>query len=76
MRLYIFEDMVEARYTVNKKAILKRANLRLEKIRVLLRLCHKMSYLSYKSYEYAMRLLNEVGKMLGGWIKHEQGKTV
>jgi hypothetical protein len=33
------DDLVEARYTRAKVAVLSRANLRLEKLRVLLRLC-------------------------------------
>jgi len=71
LALDVVEDLVEARYARNKQEHLKRANLRLEKLRVLLRLSHKMRYLDYKRYEYAMRQINEVGKMLGGWMKQQ-----
>ncbi len=71
LALDIVEDLVEARYTKNKQEHLRHANLRLEKLRVLLRLSHKMRYLDYKRYEYAMRQINEVGKMLGGWMKQQ-----
>lgn len=71
LALDVVEDLVEARYAKNKQEYLKRANLRLEKLRVLLRLSHKMRYLDYKRYEYAMRQINEVGKMLGGWMKQQ-----
>jgi hypothetical protein len=67
--LDIVEDLVEARYSRSKGAILKRANLRLEKLRVLLRLSFSSTYLSPKAFEQAAKDINEVGAMLGGWRK-------
>ncbi len=72
LALDLVEDLVEARYTRQKQHILKRANLRLEKLRVLLRISCEQRHLSHKSYEYAIRSINEVGKMLGGWIKQQE----
>ena len=72
LALDLVEDLVEARYTRNKQTILKRANLRLEKLRVLLRLCRETGYLSHNSHEFAMRAINEIGRMLGGWIKQQR----
>ncbi len=69
LALDVVEDVVEARYRRDKRPILAWANLRLEKLRVLLRLCRKLGYLPHTRYEYAMRTINEVGKMLGGWHK-------
>ncbi|MCB1813029.1 MAG: diversity-generating retroelement protein Avd [Candidatus Competibacteraceae bacterium] len=68
------EDLVEARYSRDKQAILHRINLRLEKLRLLLRLCHRQKFLSHEAYEHAMRALNESGHMLGGWIKQQSGQ--
>ena len=67
--LDVVEDLVEARYTKERGAILKRANLKLEKLRILLRLSYKMRYLSVNGYEFAIRRIDEVGRMLGGWRK-------
>ena len=75
LALDIAEDLVEARYSRDKQAILRRANLRLEKLRVLLRLCHRLRYLPHAGYEHAARSINEVGRMLGGWIKEQQGRA-
>ncbi|MBT3196080.1 MAG: diversity-generating retroelement protein Avd [Gammaproteobacteria bacterium] len=72
LALDIVEDLVEARYSNNKREILRRANLRLEKLRVLLRISNKQKFLDYKRYEYAMQEINQVGKMLGGWLKQQQ----
>jgi hypothetical protein len=72
LALDVVEDLVEARYTSEKRAILKRANLRLEKMRVLLRLSHELRYLSHTSYEYAAKALSETGRMIGGWQKQQE----
>ena len=68
----IVEDLIEARYARDKQAHLRRANLRLEKLRVLLRLSQRLHYLDHKRFEYAMKCINEVGKMLGGWLRQQQ----
>ena len=69
LALDLVEDLVEARYSRDKRMILQRANLRLEKLRVLLRLSYELRYLDYKRYETVCRDINEVGKMLGGWLR-------
>jgi hypothetical protein len=72
LALDLLEDLVEARYTRHKAEVLKRANLRLEKIRVLLRLSHQQRFLSHGAFEHAIRAVDETGRMLGGWIKQER----
>jgi len=76
LALDIAEDLIEARYSGDKQAILRRANLRLEKLRILLRLSHRLRYLPHQGYEHASRSVNEVGRMLGGWIKERQERGV
>ena len=70
----VVEDLVEARYSTQKMLILKRADLRLEKLRVLLRLTHQLGYLPHAGYEHAAKSVNEVGKMLGGWLRQQGEK--
>jgi hypothetical protein len=72
LALDVVEDLVEARFSRDRQAMLKRANLRLDKLRVLLRLSHKLRYLPHNSYEHAMKAINETGRMLGGWLKQGQ----
>ena len=72
LALDVAEDLVEARYSRNKRSVLARANLRLEKLRVLLRLCHQLGYFPHARCENAMGCVNEVGAMLGGWLKQQQ----
>jgi hypothetical protein len=74
LALDIVEDLVEARYSRDKQHLLKCINRRLEKLRILLRLCHQLQYLPHQGYEHAMRELNDAGRMLGGWIKQQEGQ--
>ena len=71
LALDMVEDLTEAGYSRERIPILKRCNLRLEKLRLLLRLCHDLQYLAHRQYEHAMRELFQAGKMIGGWRRSE-----
>jgi len=75
LALDVVECLVEARYSKQKYLLLKRVNLHLEKIRVLLRISYEEKYLPHKGYERSIVLINEFGRMLGGWIKQQEGKN-
>jgi len=66
------EELVEARYSKDRTESLQKFNLKLEKLRVLLRICYECRYLPHKSYQHSMIALNEIGKMAGGWIKQQK----
>ncbi len=63
----LLDLLVEAKYTRNKLAILDRANLRLEQMRFQVRLTHDEKLMSTHQYEVAARLIDEVGRLVGGW---------
>ena len=65
LALDIAEDLVVARYSHDKQAILRGINLKLEKLRVLLRLSHRLCYMPRAGYEHAARSVNEVGCLRG-----------
>ena len=66
------ELLIEATYTRDgKRDLLRRANLNLEKLRYLFRLCKDMDLVNLRRYEHASRCINEVGKLVGGWIKSQ-----
>lgn len=67
--LTVLEALVEATYTRRPDAALARANLELEKLRLLFRLAHDLKLLDHRRYEHAARSLDEVGRMVGGWRK-------
>jgi hypothetical protein len=64
--------LVQAVYTRRKLELLKQANLNLERLRYMIRLCYDLKLFSLKGYEYVSREINEVGKQVGGWIKQQQ----
>ncbi|MCP4118426.1 MAG: diversity-generating retroelement protein Avd [Desulfobacteraceae bacterium] len=69
----IAEWLVEARFSKNKRESLRKIDMGMERLRILLRLCHDMAYLDHKGYEFASRKINEAGKMVGGWRKQQEG---
>lgn len=48
---------------------LRRADLQLAQLRVWLRLVRDLEIVSIRRYEHATRLLNEIGRLLGAWLK-------
>ena len=71
LALDIVEELVEARYASQKHEQLQAVNRKLERLRILLRLAHHFQALPHQQYEFAMRALDEVGRMVGGWIKQQ-----
>lgn len=65
----IARGIIKANKTKNKRPFLYEIDIKLDELRMLLRLAHDRKYLSHKSYEHSSKLLSEIGKMLGGWIK-------
>ena len=67
--LDVLEALIEATYTRDRRRHLARANLGLEKLRVLFRLAAELHHLDLRRYEYAARLIDEIGRLIGGWQK-------
>jgi len=67
--LDVVERLIEATYTRARRPALQAANLGLEKLRVLFRLATEMRYLDDRRYEHAARSLDEVGRLIGGWMR-------
>ncbi len=65
--------LIEATYTRERLPLLRKANVQLEQLRYLIRLCHDFKLLSAKQYAYISNELNEVGKRVGGWIRSQGG---
>ena len=67
--LDVLEALIEATYSRERRAHLARANLGLEKLRVLIRLATEMEMLDQRRYEHAARTLDDIGRLVGGWAK-------
>lgn len=73
--LGILEDLTTATYRKPRTKALRRADERLNRLRVLLRLAHELGHLSHGHYEEAAARMGEAGRMLGGWRKREEGPS-
>jgi hypothetical protein len=67
----VYELLIEARKTPTgqRHAVLHRADIKLEMLRLHLRLCHELGLLKAGQYRHASAQVVEVGKLLGAWIK-------
>jgi hypothetical protein len=70
----ILDLLIEASYSRHKPGLLEQSNLKLQKLRFLTRICKDRGCLSLNQYEYAARIINDIGKDLGGWIKQQQSR--
>lgn len=70
----VLESLVRARYAKRKIALLTDANTSLELCRMLIRALCDSKAISTGLYENWILELNEVGKQVGGWLKHVAAK--
>jgi hypothetical protein len=68
----VLELLIEARYRREKVPLLDRVNVTLEKLRFQVRLAHDERYLSTRQYEFLVRQIDEVGRLVGGWRKTQR----
>ena len=75
-RLYlVFDHLVRAKYSGRERVpLLREVNLELELLRFQFRMAKDLKCLAVDSYGHATRTLNEVGRMVGGWLKAPGGK--
>ncbi len=50
------------------------ADRHLTRLRIYLRLVYHWHWLSSGQYEHVSRMLLEIGRLLGGWLKSSRGK--
>lgn len=67
--LGILEKIIAANQSRAKIAYLKKTSIELDTLRYLVRLSKDLHFISLRQYEFAAQKINEIGKMLGGWIK-------
>ena len=63
------ERIIEAARASDPRPGLADADTDLTKLRLYLRLCHDLRLLSPAQYGHVARMVNEVGRLLGGWIR-------
>ena len=65
----LLETLIQARYTRERQALLGQANLTLEVLRFQMRLAKDLQCLKVKSYGHAAKAIDEIGRLVGAWLK-------
>jgi hypothetical protein len=70
----LLETLIRARYTRQRQPLLEQANLTLEILRFQVRLAKDLQCLKIDSYAFAARAIDEIGRLVGGWLRSKGGK--
>ncbi len=73
--LTVLDCLITATYSRERSAHLRTANLELEKLRFGIRLAKDLRHLDFNRYEYAARAMDDIGRMVGGWLKTQTNAT-
>ena len=72
--LRLHEELIEAACASDAQPMLQKADVTLVKLRLHLRLCRDLDLLSDGQYEHVSRMVEEIGRLLGGWRKSRPGR--
>jgi len=65
----LLELLIRAKYSRQRHPLLEQANLVLEILRFQMRLAKDLQCLKVDSYGFAAKAIDEIGKLVGGWLK-------
>jgi hypothetical protein len=65
----LLELLIRAKYNKQRQELLEQANLVLEILRFQMRLAKDLQCLKVDSYGFATKAIDEIGKLVGGWLK-------
>lgn len=74
--LEILECMIQANQEIKntKEIFLLKASSKVDVLKILFRICFDLKLIDERGYAGIEGELKEIGKMLGGWIKHSRAK--
>lgn len=70
----LLDGLIHAKYAKNKLAQLEPLNTRLDILRYQTRMLVDFTIMSMEKYEYVIKLIDEIGTELGGWIKQQKSR--
>jgi four helix bundle protein len=64
-----YEAIIAA--SLNKETMphLQQADIELQRLRLYIRLCQRLQFFSAGQYQHISAMLEEIGKLLGGWMR-------
>jgi hypothetical protein len=63
------ETLIRAKYGKQRQELLEKVNLTLEILRFPMRLAKDLQCLKVESYGFATKAVDEIGRIVGGWLK-------
>ena len=70
----LLETLIQAKYRRDRRSLLEDANLKLEILRFQVRLAKDLECLRPNSYAFASKQIDEVGRLVGGWLNSRRGE--
>jgi hypothetical protein len=70
----LLETLIQAKYSHDRLTLLNEANLTLEILRFQVRLAKDLQCLKATSYGFAAKQIDEIGKLVGGWLKAKKNR--
>lgn len=64
----MMERTIEANKKYYKKTTLQELDVEIEKLRKYVYLSWKLKYITYKKYQFWTEKINEIGRIVGGWM--------
>ena len=74
--LEVLALLVDAAYSRAKQPVLKQANLRLAVAHHLWSLAQELQVISTQRYEHGARLMDDLGRQIGGWLRSDYGRRL
>ena len=71
----LLETLLRAKYTRDRQELLVQANLLLEILRFQMRLAKDLQCIKVTSYGFAAKAVDEIGRLVGGWLKSGVSKA-
>jgi hypothetical protein len=68
----LLEGLIKAKYARDKLTQLESLNTQLDILRYQTRMLLDFNKMSVERYEYAIKIIDEIGTELGGWIKKQR----
>jgi len=70
----LLEGLIQAKYAKDKLHKLESLNTQLDILRYQTRMLLDFHKISVERYEYAIKLIDDIGTELGGWIKKQRSR--
>ncbi len=73
--LDVLDSLIAATYSRGRDQYLADANMGLDRLRFFIRLSQDLRLIDMKHYEFAARGIDDIGRMVGGWVKVHRAQT-